>query len=30
MGAWLKVNGEAVYGSKPWRYQNDTLSGDVW
>ncbi|XP_067936938.1 alpha-L-fucosidase-like [Watersipora subatra] len=30
MGAWLKVNGEAVYASSPWRYQNDTVSGNVW
>ena len=30
MGAWLKVNGEAVYGSKPWSHQNDTLNRDVW
>ncbi|XP_067936576.1 alpha-L-fucosidase-like isoform X2 [Watersipora subatra] len=30
MGAWLKVNGEAIYASSPWRYQNDTVSGNVW
>ena len=30
MGAWLKVNEEAVYSSKPWTYQNDTTSGNVW
>lgn len=30
MGAWLKVNGDAVYSSKPWSYQNDTVSGNVW
>ncbi|XP_067936577.1 alpha-L-fucosidase-like [Watersipora subatra] len=30
MGAWLKVNGEGVYASSPWRYQNDTVSGNVW
>jgi len=30
MGAWLKINGEAVYSSKPWTHQNDTASGNVW
>ncbi|KAK2585235.1 hypothetical protein KPH14_009937 [Odynerus spinipes] len=30
MGNWLKVNGEAIYGSKPWKVQNDTLTENVW
>ena len=30
LGNWLKVNGEAVYGSTPWIYQNDTMTPDVW
>lgn len=30
MGAWLKVNGEAIYSSVPWKYQNDTLNSNVW
>lgn len=30
MGKWLKTNGEAIYGSKPWIYQNDTLTPGVW
>ncbi|XP_048236584.1 alpha-L-fucosidase-like isoform X1 [Haliotis rufescens] len=30
MGQWLKVNGEAIYGSKPWSHQNDTVTPRVW
>jgi len=30
LGAWLLVNGEAVYSSKPWRAQNDTAAELVW
>ncbi|CAG5122114.1 unnamed protein product [Candidula unifasciata] len=30
LGSWLKVNGEGIYSSKPWTYQNDTLTKDVW
>jgi len=30
MGQWLKINDEAVFGSKPWIYQNDTLTPNVW
>jgi alpha-L-fucosidase len=30
MGSWLKVNGEAIYGSVPWKYQNDTTNKNVW
>jgi len=30
MGDWLKVNGEAVYASKPWTAQKDSLTADVW
>ena len=30
MGHWLKINGEAVYGSRPWTHQNDTLASFVW
>nr|XP_002132133.1 alpha-L-fucosidase-like [Ciona intestinalis] len=28
-GAWMSVNGEAVYGSKPWRMVQDTMDSNV-
>jgi alpha-L-fucosidase len=30
MGYWLQVNGEAIYGTRPWKYQNDTTNPNVW
>ncbi|KFV96370.1 Plasma alpha-L-fucosidase, partial [Eurypyga helias] len=30
VGAWLEVNGGAIYGTKPWRAQNDTVTPGVW
>lgn len=29
-GDWMRVNGEAIYSSKPWKFQNDTLTNGVW
>ena len=29
-GSWMKVNGEAIYSTRPWHHQNDTLNGNVW
>jgi len=30
MGSWLAVNGEAIYASKPWKHQKDTVTSSVW
>ncbi|ESO90450.1 hypothetical protein LOTGIDRAFT_217885 [Lottia gigantea] len=30
LGQWMNVNGEAIYSSKPWRFQNDTVTPRVW
>jgi alpha-L-fucosidase len=30
LGDWLKVNGEAIYGSTHWTHPNDTLTPGVW
>lgn len=30
LGAWLEVNGEAIYGSSPWRLQTENTTVTVW
>lgn len=30
MGSWLKINGEAIYESRPFIHQNDSKTPDVW
>ncbi len=30
IGEWLGVNGEAIYSTRPWKFQNDTTNPDVW
>ena len=30
MGSWLSVNGDAIYQTQPWLFQNDTIASDVW
>ncbi|KAE8624651.1 hypothetical protein XENTR_v10006013 [Xenopus tropicalis] len=30
VGKWLKINGEAIYASKPWRVQKENSSVTIW
>lgn len=30
VGAWLEINGEAIYASKPWRVQTENTTVPVW
>lgn len=29
-GDWLSENGEAIYDTRPYEMQNDTVNGNVW
>ncbi|XP_067281694.1 tissue alpha-L-fucosidase-like [Pseudorasbora parva] len=30
IGAWLKINGEAIYATKPWRVQAENATVNIW
>lgn len=30
VGKWLSINGEAVYGSRPWKHSRDAANRNVW
>lgn len=30
LGNWLSLNGDAIYKSRPFKIQNDTITADVW
>lgn len=30
VGKFLDINGEAIYSTKPWIHQNDTVNSNVW
>jgi alpha-L-fucosidase len=30
LGAWMQINGDAIYSTKPWSHQNDTFNPNVW
>ena len=30
MGDWLTMNGEAIFGTRPWKAQRDSFTGSVW
>ena len=30
LGSWLDINGNSIFETKPWKFQNDTTNPDVW
>ena len=30
LGTWLSINGQAIYETSPWIFQNDTETSGVW
>lgn len=30
IGCWLDLNGDAIFGTHPWTYQNDTPAQNIW
>lgn len=30
LGAWLEINGEAIYDTSPWFYQRDSTDSTIW
>lgn len=30
IGSWLDINGEAIFSTRPWIVQNDTLANQLW
>ena len=30
IGDWLKINGDAIFKTKVWKYQNDPKNPNTW
>lgn len=29
LGSWMRINGDAIYSTKPWRVHNDTAAKKI-